>query len=106
MICVSQITKRFDGITAVDHVDASIKQGSVFGLIGTNGAGKSTFLRMVCGILRPDEGSITIDGQPVFENPAVKSAFFYISDDQYFFPGSTPITPPSIPALTPGVFPR
>ena len=91
MICVSQITKRFDGITAVDHVDASIKQGSVFGLIGTNGAGKSTFLRMVCGILRPDEGSITIDGQPVFENPAVKSTFFYISDDQYFFPGSTPL---------------
>lgn len=90
MIVATEITKRFDNITAVDRVNAVIKRGSVFGLIGTNGAGKSTFLRMVCGILRPDEGSITIDEQPVFENPAVKSSLFYISDEQYFFPNSTP----------------
>ena len=50
MIETSGLTKRFDDITAVDHIDAKIKEGSVFGLIGTNGAGKSTFLRMVSGI--------------------------------------------------------
>lgn len=90
MIKAERVTKRFDDITAVDQVTAEIKEGNVFGLIGTNGAGKSTFLRMVSGVLKPDEGSITIDGQPVWENPQVKARFFYISDDQYFFPNSTP----------------
>ena len=85
MIETSGLTKRFDDITAVDHIDAKIKEGSVFGLIGTNGAGKSTFLRMVSGILKPDEGTVLIDGENVYENPKVKSKFFYISDDQYFF---------------------
>ena len=90
MIKAEHITKRFDEITAVDQVTAEIREGYVFGLIGTNGAGKSTFLRMASGVLKPDEGTVTIDGQPVWENPAVKSRFFYISDDQYFFPNSTP----------------
>ena len=84
MIEAKNLTKRFDQITAVDHITATIRDGSVFGLIGTNGAGKSTFLRMASGILKPDEGSITIDGEDVYENIKVKSRFFYISDDQYF----------------------
>ena len=58
MIEAKNLTKRFDAIVAVDHIDARIKDGSVFGLIGTNGAGKSTFLRMACGVLKPDEGTI------------------------------------------------
>ncbi|MEG2350863.1 MAG: ABC transporter ATP-binding protein, partial [Hungatella sp.] len=90
MIEAKNLTKRFDEITAVDHINATIKDGSVFGLVGTNGAGKSTFLRMLSGILKPDEGQITIDGQDIFENIAIKSRFFYISDDQYFFNNATP----------------
>lgn len=90
MIEAVNLTKKFDQITAVDRISATIKEGSVFGLIGTNGAGKSTFLRLASGILKPDEGSITIDGQDVFENMAVKSRFFYISDDQHFFNNTTP----------------
>ncbi len=90
MIEARNLTKRFGDIVAVDHIDATIKDGSVFGLIGTNGAGKSTFLRMMSGILRPDEGSVTIDGKEVYEDIQVKSRFFYISDDQYFFSNSTP----------------
>ena len=89
MIETSGLTKRFDDILAVDHISAKIRDGSVFGLIGTNGAGKSTFLRMVSGILKPDEGAVLIDGENVYENPAVKSRFFYISDDQYFFANGT-----------------
>ena len=91
MIETSGLTKRFDDIVAVDHISAKIRDGSVFGLIGTNGAGKSTFLRMVSGILKPDEGAVLIDGENVYENPAVKSRFFYISDDQYFFANGTPL---------------
>ena len=90
MIRAEDLTKRFDDIVAVDHITAEIKDGCVFGLIGTNGSGKSTFLRMASGILKPDEGTVTIDGQPVWEDPKVKSRFFYISDDQYFFPNGTP----------------
>ena len=91
MIEAVNLTKRFDGITAVDHINATIREGSVFGLIGTNGAGKSTFIRMVAGVLRPDEGSITIDGMNVFENEEAKRKFFYISDDQHFFANATPL---------------
>ena len=91
MIETSGLTKQFDDILAVDHISAKIRDGSVFGLIGTNGAGKSTFLRMVSGILKPDEGAVLIDGENVYENPAVKSRFFYISDDQYFFANGTPL---------------
>jgi ABC-2 type transport system ATP-binding protein len=90
MIKADNITKKFDDIVAVDRVSAEIKDGSVFGLIGTNGAGKSTFLRMISGILKPDEGSVTFDGEPVYENEEVKGRFFYISDDQYYFNNATP----------------
>ena len=90
MIEAVNLTKRFDDIVAVDHINAQIRDGSVFGLIGTNGAGKSTFLRMAAGVLRPDGGTITIDGMEVFENEEAKRKFFYISDDQYFFSNSTP----------------
>ena len=90
MIEAVNLTKRFDDILAVDHINATIRTGNVFGLIGTNGAGKSTFLRMAAGVLKPDEGSIKIDGMQVFENEEAKKKFFYISDDQYFFANATP----------------
>src|SRR5574344_1799200 len=90
MIEAFNITKSFDDIKAIDNVSITIAEGQVFGLIGTNGAGKSTFLRMAAGILKPDEGTIELDGKDIFDNPMTKSDFFYISDEQYFFPNSTP----------------
>lgn len=89
MIKAESLTKRFGDLVAVDHIDAEIIDGSVFGLIGTNGAGKSTFLRMTAGILKPDEGSITIDEENVFENIKVKSRCFYIPDEPYFLGNGT-----------------
>jgi ABC-2 type transport system ATP-binding protein len=91
MIETYNITKSFANIKAVDNINSTIKEGSVFGLIGTNGAGKSTFLRMLAGILKPDTGLITIDGIEVYENIEAKKKFFYISDEQYFFSNSTPV---------------
>ena len=90
MITAKNATKHFSGLTALDHVDAEIRNGSVFGLIGSNGAGKSTFLRMLAGILAPDEGSVEIDGSAIFENVALKQRCFFISDEQFFFPNGTP----------------
>ena len=90
MIRARRVTKSFDGIRAVDSVDLDIEDGQVFGLIGTNGAGKSTFLRMAAGVLAADEGMITIDDEPVFENPQAKAKFFYIPDEACFFSNATP----------------
>ena len=90
MIQATNLTKSFGDILAISGIDLKIEDGQVFGLIGTNGAGKSTFLRMAAGILRPDRGTISIDGRPVFENPEVKKEFFYISDDVAFFSNTTP----------------
>lgn len=91
MIEVTNITKSFDDIKAIDSVTASIQEGQVFGLIGTNGAGKSTFLRILCGVLKPEAGNVTIDGEDVYENEKLKQKVFYISDEQHFFRGLTPI---------------
>ena len=88
MIEISHITKKFDNLTALSDVSAKMEEGHVFGLIGTNGAGKSTLMRTICGIYKPDEGTVLIDGMPVFETPEAKSRIFYISDDQYFFNGT------------------
>jgi ABC-2 type transport system ATP-binding protein len=90
MIEAVKVSKQFDKIIAVDQITATIKEGNVFGLVGTNGAGKSTFIRMLCGILKPNSGTIKIDGMEVYENIKAKELFFYISDDQYFFSNATP----------------
>ncbi len=90
MIEVKNLSKSFGAVKAIDAISAHIEEGHVFGLIGTNGAGKSTFMRLLTGVLKPDGGEILIDGEPVYDNPAVKEKIFYISDDQYFFRSGTP----------------
>ncbi|MBP3616760.1 MAG: ABC transporter ATP-binding protein [Lachnospiraceae bacterium] len=91
MIKAENVVKRFDGLLAVDRVSVEIKEGIVFGMVGTNGAGKSTLLRMIAGVLKADEGTITVDEAPVFENPVAKKEVFYISDDAYYLNNGTPV---------------
>lgn len=88
MIVANHVYKSFNNIDAVSDVSVTIKNNQVFGLIGTNGAGKSTFLRMASGVLKPDKGEILVDDKAVFENIKAKSDVFYISDEQYFLPNS------------------
>lgn len=88
MIEIRNVTKCYDKIKAVDNISVTIKENTVFGLIGTNGAGKSTALRMAAGVLRPDEGEITIDGLPVFDNMDAKKNIYFIADEPYFFANS------------------
>ncbi len=85
-IVVNHLNKAFDNNIALQDASTVIQKGSIFGLIGSNGAGKSTFLRLLAGIYCPDAGEILIDGVPVYENEALKQRIFYISDDQFFFP--------------------
>lgn len=86
MIQAENVTMRFDEFTALNKLSCTIPDGCIYGLIGSNGAGKSTFLRLISGVYRPAEGSITVDGAPVWENPAVKAGIVYVPDDLYFLP--------------------
>jgi ABC-type sugar transport system ATPase subunit len=64
------LTKRFGGLTAVDSMSLDINVGEVVGLVGDNGAGKSTFIKMIAGVYQPDDGEISFDGHKVtFSNP-------------------------------------
>ena len=85
MIEVKHITKRFGDFKALDDLSLTVPKGSVYGLVGPNGSGKSTIIRHITGIFRPDEGEILVDGEPVYENPAVKSRIAYIPDDVFYF---------------------
>ena len=89
MIEVRELAKVFEGIRAVDNITTTIQEGQIFGLIGSNGAGKSTFLRMLSGVIKADCGSILIDGEPVYENLKVKSDICFLSDTAYFLPNAT-----------------
>lgn len=84
MIEVKHLTKRFGAITALDDISFQVDSGSIFGLVGSNGAGKSTFLRTAAGVYRPDAGSVLIDGGEPFENLSVKGNVCFISDYPYF----------------------
>ena len=90
MINIDSITKNFDQVRALENLSLSIPQGEVFGMIGTNGAGKSTLLRIISGVIRPDEGSVAVDGEPVYENTNIKQKIFYLSDDAAFFANASP----------------
>ncbi len=85
MIEVRNLTKRFGEFTALDRLSMTVPTGTVYGLVGPNGAGKSTVIRHLTGIYRQDEGSATVDGQEIFENPGVKSRIAYIPDDIFYF---------------------
>ena len=85
MIKVRNVTKNFDGFTALDGLTLSVEPGSVYGLVGPNGAGKTTIMKILAGIYRADGGEITIDGENPCENPKIKNESLYISDDPYFF---------------------
>ena len=88
MIMARKLTKRFGEVEALVNLSCSIPQGCIYGLVGANGAGKSTFLRLCSGIYRPDEGQVSINGGEVFDNPAVKGLCVFIPDELYFLPQS------------------
>lgn len=88
MIAATNLTKRFGDVNAIDHMNCTIPDGCIYGLVGANGAGKSTFLRLASGIYQPDEGLISINGGKVFDDPAVKNHFVFVPDELFFLPQS------------------
>ncbi len=95
MISANQVTKSFFSASmkapyvALNKLSCEIPGGCIYGLVGSNGAGKSTFLRLLSGVYKADSGDISIDGLPVWENPEAKSKLFYVPDELYFLPQSS-----------------
>ncbi len=86
MLEAKNVVKTFDGFRALDGATMTVPRGAVYGLVGPNGAGKSTIIRHLTGVYRPDSGELLLDGEPVWENPAVKRRMAVIGDDWYYFP--------------------
>ena len=89
MIELRNVTKTFGSFKALDDLSMTIPKGAVYGLVGPNGAGKSTAIRHILGVYRPDSGTITMEGAPIFENPAAKARIGSIPDEVFYFPSAT-----------------
>ena len=89
MLELKNVTKTFGATKALEDLTMVVPKGTVYGLVGPNGAGKSTAIRLALGVYRPDSGSITLDGKPVFENPEVKNRICSIPDEVFYFPSAT-----------------
>ena len=80
VIKVENLTKRFGNFTAVDNISFEVKKGEIFGFLGANGAGKTTAMRMLCGLSIPTEGKGTVAGYDIFSQPEmVKKSIGYMS---------------------------
>ena len=88
MISLQNIHKRFDTNIVIEKVNWDIPKASIYGLVGPNGAGKSTLLRIIAGVLKADEGSVTVNGVDTFDNPSIKKHILFVSDDPFFLPQS------------------
>ncbi|OGQ95137.1 MAG: heme ABC exporter, ATP-binding protein CcmA [Deltaproteobacteria bacterium RIFOXYD12_FULL_57_12] len=85
-IDVHGMTKRFGDRTVVDQIDLRVRQGEIFGFLGPNGSGKTTFIRMLCGLLRPDAGNGTCLGRDVIsESDAIKRQVGYMTQRFSFY---------------------
>ena len=85
MIQVNDVSKSFNGVPALSHLQMHVPKGSIYGLVGPNGAGKSTIIRHLVGTYRQDAGQILINGEPVWENAAIKAQIAFIPDDIFYF---------------------
>lgn len=85
MIEVERVCKQFEDLEALREVSLTVHKGSIYGLVGSNGAGKTTMLKLLAGIYTPDSGNLMIDSQSVFENEAIKARCVFIPDSLYFF---------------------
>ena len=86
MIIAENLGKKFRNKAVIRQMNCAIKEGSIYGLVGANGAGKSTFLRMLAGVYQPSEGKAEINGEAVFDNAKIKKEIVFIPDELYFFP--------------------
>ena len=89
MLEMKNVTKTFGSFKALDDLTLTVPKGAVYGLVGPNGAGKSTAIRHLTGVYKADQGEILMEGQPIYENNALKERIGHIPDDIFFYPSAT-----------------
>ncbi len=89
MIELKNVKMDFDDFSALNGVDLTIPEGTAFGLLGSNGAGKSTILRLLSGVYKQTAGEVLIDSEPVYDNVSVKNRVFFINDETVQFGNMT-----------------
>lgn len=85
MIEIKNITKSFNGHIAINNVSINIKKGTIHGIIGENGAGKTTIIQCLTGIYKVDSGEILFNSKQIYENPEIKEKIGYVADSNNFF---------------------
>ncbi|MGH9445007.1 MAG: ABC transporter ATP-binding protein [Terriglobia bacterium] len=83
-VAAERVSKRFDNVVAVSHLDLCVKSGALFGILGPNGAGKTTTLRMILRMLLPDEGALRVFGQPLTDS--VQNTIGYLPEERGLYP--------------------
>jgi ABC-2 type transport system ATP-binding protein len=83
-IALENVSKSYDGVDAVSHVNLNVRQGAILGLLGPNGAGKTSTIRMVMNIIAPDEGSIRVFDRPVSDD--ARQAIGYLPEERGLYP--------------------
>ena len=81
MITIKELTKNYEEFEALNIPFLEINEGSIFGLVGVNGSSKSTLLRTIAGVYKPNKGNVYINNQIVYENEEVKKDILFIPDD-------------------------
>ena len=85
MLKVQGITKYFGDFKVLSDISFEVRQGEIYGLIGYNGVGKTTLLKIICGIYRPDGGNVLLDGESVYENASAKGKCFFMTEESAYF---------------------
>ena len=89
MIQFTNVNKSYDTKLVLENICFNLEPGSIVGLVGRNGAGKSTLLQLLSGILEPSAGVVSIDNQPIYDNPETKKEIFFVGDDVFYFNKAT-----------------
>lgn len=89
MIKIDKLSKKYDKDYVLKDLSCSIKDNSIYGLVGANGSGKSTLLRTIMGIYEADNGIISVDEEEVYENEILKEKMVFVPDDLFFYSGYT-----------------
>lgn len=84
MIKVEKLWKGYNGVRVICDMNLTVDRGEIRGLIGSNGVGKTTLLKCMAGIYRPDEGKVFYDEKEIYDVPEVKQRVAYVSDSQEF----------------------
>lgn len=89
MLKIEHLRKAFGEHDVLKGLELTVEDGSIFGLVGINGVGKSTLLRLIAGVYKPDGGWILLDGEDTYRNAKIRRQIAFVSDEQYYPVGST-----------------